>query len=222
MNPRQADIDPRDGSLVNMLPSLEDACREAGPEARPPPTLRAQSGLIEAGDRRRAAPIGKRERAGQTGARSDLTAPAPCNRCGGTEGFVWQARIGGIDTFGCLVCKGSMAAALPVGQTINGRAASAGVVRGRARVVKSLSELDRLEDGDILVCLTMPPPWTPRLAVAAGVVTDVGGVLSQAATWARESRVPCVVATQVATAVIPDRAIVTVDGSEGIVIIEAG
>jgi pyruvate,water dikinase len=100
---------------------------------------------------------------------------------------------------------------------INGFSGSKGVARGRARVIKELSDADRLEAGDILVCKLTAPPWTPVFAIAAAVVTDTGGVLSHSAICAREFGIPCVVGTQFGTAVIPDGAMITVDGDNGVV-----
>ena len=103
---------------------------------------------------------------------------------------------------------------------IRGSGASQGVVSGRARVVTSLAEASRLQPGEILVCRTTAPPWTPLFAIAAGVVTETGGILSHSAICAREYAIPCVVGTQVATSRIPDGAMVTVDGTKGTVSIE--
>jgi pyruvate,water dikinase len=103
---------------------------------------------------------------------------------------------------------------------IRGSGASQGVVRGRARVVSSLTQASRLQPGEILVCRTTAPPWTPLFAVAAGVVTETGGILSHSAICAREYAIPCVVGTQVATSRIPDGATITVDGTRGTVTIE--
>jgi pyruvate,water dikinase len=105
---------------------------------------------------------------------------------------------------------------------IKGNAASRGSARGRARVIRELSESDRLQKGDVLVCPTTAPPWTPLFALAAAVVTDTGGILSHSAICAREYGIPCVVGTQVGTHQIPDGAMVTVDGAEGTVRIEGG
>jgi pyruvate,water dikinase len=107
------------------------------------------------------------------------------------------------------------------GKEIKGQAASKGVVRAKARVIKDLSEAELLQPGEVLVCTTTAPPWTPLFAIAAAVVTDSGGVLSHSAICAREYAIPCVVATQVATHLIKDGAMVTVDGTQGIVRIEA-
>ncbi|HEX5141692.1 MAG TPA: PEP-utilizing enzyme [Dehalococcoidia bacterium] len=105
-------------------------------------------------------------------------------------------------------------------KVIRGSAASQGVVTGRARIVRSLSESSRLQQGEVLVCKTTAPPWTPLFAIAAAVVTETGGILSHSAICAREYGIPCVVGTQVATSAIPDGATVTVDGNAGTVTIE--
>ncbi len=104
--------------------------------------------------------------------------------------------------------------------TINGNGACAGIINGPARVLNSLAEAERLSAGDILVCKTTAPPWAPLFAIAAGVVTDSGGILSHSAICAREYSIPCVVGAHGATASIPDGAIITIDGSKGTVRIE--
>jgi pyruvate,water dikinase len=106
------------------------------------------------------------------------------------------------------------------GREIKGQAGSKGVVRGRARVLRDLGEAERLQPGEILVCATTAPPWTPLFAIAAAVVTDSGGVLSHSAICAREYAIPCVVATQVATEMIRDGSTITVDGTAGVVRLE--
>jgi rifampicin phosphotransferase len=106
------------------------------------------------------------------------------------------------------------------GKSIKGIAASQGVARGRARLIMSLQEADRLHPGEVLVCPSTAPPWTSLFAIAAAVVTDTGGVLSHSAICAREYAIPCVVGTRVATQMIPDGAMLSVDGTKGMVTIE--
>ena len=103
---------------------------------------------------------------------------------------------------------------------VNGVAASKGEHRGTARVIRGLEEGHRVQPGDVLVCRTTAPPWTSLFSIAGAVVSDAGGLLSHTAICAREYGIPAVVATQVATARIPDGATITVHGSEGYVTIE--
>jgi pyruvate,water dikinase len=103
---------------------------------------------------------------------------------------------------------------------IRGTAASKGVVTGTARLIRGLDDAGRLQAGDVLVCSSTAPPWTPMFAIAAAVVTNSGGILSHSAIAAREYGIPAVVGTQVGTHRIPDGATVTVDGEQGIVRIE--
>ncbi|HEV3027511.1 MAG TPA: PEP/pyruvate-binding domain-containing protein, partial [Planctomycetota bacterium] len=80
---------------------------------------------------------------------------------------------------------------VPVG-ALGGSAASAGIVEGRARVVRKL-EAAKLEKGEILVAPYTDPAWTPLFAIAAGVVTEVGGLMTHGAVVAREYGIPAVV-----------------------------
>lgn len=104
---------------------------------------------------------------------------------------------------------------------INGTAASPGTARGPAKVVKDLAEASKVKQGDILVCEMTLPPWTPLFSTVSAVVADTGGILSHCAIVAREYRIPCVVGTGIGTIQIKDGMMLTVDGSKGIVRIEA-
>ncbi len=106
---------------------------------------------------------------------------------------------------------------------LKGAAGSRGLARGRAVVVLSEREFARVQPGDILVCATTFPPWTPLFRVISGLVTDAGGVLSHGAIVAREYKLPAVVGTGIATRVIGDGTLLEVDGTKGVVkIIETG
>ncbi|MGI9053827.1 MAG: PEP-utilizing enzyme, partial [Ilumatobacteraceae bacterium] len=58
---------------------------------------------------------------------------------------------------------------------LTGVAASAGTVRGRARVMVSADALFELEEDEILICEATSPNWTPAFALIAGCVCDGGG-----------------------------------------------
>jgi len=101
--------------------------------------------------------------------------------------------------------------------TLRGTGASAGVVRGRARVVLGPEDFDRVLRGDIIVAPASNPGWVPLFSIAAGFVTDTGGVLSHAAVVAREFGLPAVVGTGDGTKRITDGRIVEIDGAAGLV-----
>lgn len=87
-------------------------------------------------------------------------------------------------------------------------------VTGRARVIHDPNDAD-LEAGDILVCVTTDPSWTPLFMLAEALVIDTGGAMSHGAIVARELGVTCVINTVTGTRDIPDGATITVDGSSG-------
>jgi len=99
--------------------------------------------------------------------------------------------------------------------TVVGNSGSSGKVRGTARLVRSLDESGKLGVGEILVAETTSPSWTPLFGIAAGIVTDTGGILSHCAVVAREYGIPAVVGTGVATSIIRDGQTIEVDGDAG-------
>ena len=108
----------------------------------------------------------------------------------------------------------------PETQTIKGTPGAAGIIKGRACVVRSYEEARaRLQAGDILVAPNTSPMWTPFFSIVAGIVTDTGGMLSHTACVAREYGIPAVVGTGVAVTQIPDGALVEINGEKGVVTI---
>ncbi|WP_428408965.1 PEP-utilizing enzyme [Hyphococcus sp.] len=103
------------------------------------------------------------------------------------------------------------------GKEIRGFAASSGVVEGTARVIKSVQEINRLQEGDILVCQVTNPTWAPVFQKISAAVSDIGGSMSHAAIVAREYGLPAVVGTGQATARIQDGQRIRVDGARGVV-----
>ena len=100
---------------------------------------------------------------------------------------------------------------------ILGTGASAGIVRGTARLTFQPSEFARIQAGDIIVCPSSNPSWVPVFEIAGGLVTNTGGVLSHAAVVAREFGLPAVVGTGDATTRIADGQMLEIDGTLGIV-----
>ncbi|MFD3561216.1 rifamycin-inactivating phosphotransferase [Streptomyces sp. NPDC058686] len=91
---------------------------------------------------------------------------------------------------------------------------SAGTVEGRARVVLDMADAD-LEAGDILVTPFTDPSWSPLFVGIAGLVTEVGGVMTHGAVIAREYGLPAVVGVEQATRLIRDGQRIRVHGTDG-------
>ena len=102
---------------------------------------------------------------------------------------------------------------------LRGVAGSRGTATGFARVVRSPQELDKVQPGDILVCTSTSPTWTPLFGSISGLVSDSGGVLSHTAIVAREYGLPAVVGVSYGTSLISDGQIITVDGDAGVVLL---
>jgi pyruvate,water dikinase len=117
------------------------------------------------------------------------------------------------------------AAAAPTvtpGEVLVGAPASAGIARGRARVIHDLSEIADFEPGEILVAPQTDPSWTPLFMVSAGVVVDVGAMGSHAMIVSRELGIPCAAGVPNATNRIPTGTLLEVDGSSGKVTVLEG
>ncbi len=101
------------------------------------------------------------------------------------------------------------------GNVIKGIGASPGRIEGIARVLHGPDEFEQMHAGDILVAKITTPAWTPLFALAAGIITDVGGPLSHSSIVAREYHIPAVLGTGVATARLHSGQRITVDGDAG-------
>lgn len=100
---------------------------------------------------------------------------------------------------------------------LEGIGGSPGVVEGIARVIEGPDDPNGVEDGEILVAETTNPSYASFFLVAAGVVVDIGGLLSHGAIVAREMGIPCVINTQTARKAIRTGDRIRVDGTRGVV-----
>ena len=103
------------------------------------------------------------------------------------------------------------------GDVLTGDAGASGLARGRARIIHDPADAGSLEPGDVLVAPITDPAWTPLFLPAAAVVVNVGALMSHAVIVARELAIPCVIALEGATDLIPDGAMIEVDGTAGTV-----
>jgi pyruvate,water dikinase len=96
-----------------------------------------------------------------------------------------------------------------------GRSIGQKIGSGRARIVRTLAEMEKVQPGDVLVADMTDPDWEPIMKRAAAIVTNRGGRTCHAAIIARELGVPAVVGCGNALESIPDGAEVTVSCAEG-------
>ncbi|WP_374354984.1 PEP/pyruvate-binding domain-containing protein [Chitinimonas sp.] len=113
------------------------------------------------------------------------------------------------------------AASIPASKLAAGQwqgvAIGAGSIRGRARIILHPADGKRLQQGEILVCPSTDPAWTPLFLKAGGLVMETGGYLSHGAIVAREFGLPAVVNLPGILQQIRDGQMVEVDGHGGVV-----
>ncbi|MBK7004238.1 MAG: phosphoenolpyruvate synthase [Burkholderiales bacterium] len=98
---------------------------------------------------------------------------------------------------------------------VEGRAIGQKIGTGPVRIVHNISEMDKVQAGDVLVTDMTDPNWEPVMKRAAAIVTNRGGRTCHAAIIARELGIPAVVGCGHATEALKDGMLVTVSCSEG-------
>lgn len=101
--------------------------------------------------------------------------------------------------------------------TLHGTPATVGKARGAARIVNTVEDMAKMQQGDILLSVATNPFLLPAIKKAAAIVTDQGGLTCHAAIVSREFGIPCIVGTRHATRVFKDGDVLDVDAHAGIV-----
>ncbi len=100
---------------------------------------------------------------------------------------------------------------------LRGLPASPGIGKGTVKLIADISEISRIEEGDILVTAMTNPDMVPAMRKAKAVVTDDGGRTCHAAIVSRELGIPCIVGSNTATEVLHEGMQITVDATRGVV-----
>lgn len=100
---------------------------------------------------------------------------------------------------------------------IKGSTACGGKLKGTVRIVVTKQDMSKVQKGDVMVSPMTTPDMIPAMSLAAGFVTDEGGITCHAAIVSREMKKPCVIGTKIATQVLKDGDIVEVDANDGVV-----
>ncbi|MGV2920465.1 PEP/pyruvate-binding domain-containing protein [Streptomyces alfalfae] len=104
------------------------------------------------------------------------------------------------------------------GARLEGLGSSPGRIVGRARIIEDLAwQADEFQPGEILVARFTDASWTPLFAIAGGVVTDIGSMLSHSSIVSREFGLPSVVNCKHATQRVNTGDMIVVDGDAGLV-----
>ena len=98
-----------------------------------------------------------------------------------------------------------------------GLGASPGVAVGPVKHIPTPKDIERMNEGEILVTEMTTPDFVPAMKKAAAIVTNSGGTTCHAAIVSRELGIPCIVGTQNATEVLKEGELVTVDAVHGMV-----
>ena len=98
---------------------------------------------------------------------------------------------------------------------VEGRAVGNRIGQGKAKVITDLTQMDQIEQGDVLVTDMTDPDWEPVMKKASAIVTNRGGRTCHAAIIAREMGIPALVGCGDATRVIQHGADITVSCAEG-------
>jgi pyruvate,water dikinase len=100
---------------------------------------------------------------------------------------------------------------------LKGAAASLGMASGPVKIIHKPTEIDQVNQGDVLVTEMTTPDFVPAMRRATAIVTDTGGRTCHAAIVSRELGIPCVVGTGTATHALQNGQVITVDGAKGVV-----
>ncbi len=95
--------------------------------------------------------------------------------------------------------------------------ACGGKAVGRAKIVKNVDQIYKVNHGDVIVSPMTSPELMTGIRRCVAIVTDFGGITCHAAIVAREFNIPCIVGTADATSKISDDDLVEVDANGGVV-----
>ena len=100
---------------------------------------------------------------------------------------------------------------------LKGTPASNGKITGVAKIIKKFEDSSKLEQGDIMVCISTNPSWTPLFGIVSGIICENGGTLSHTAIVAREYEIPTILDANNAPNIIKDNDIIEINGDTGVI-----
>lgn len=101
---------------------------------------------------------------------------------------------------------------------LSGIGCSGGKIIGKVRVLRSVSQIAEIQEGEIAVVPHTNPGWTPIFSLIRGIVMEEGGLLSHGSVVAREYGIPAIIQVKNATDVLANGEIIEIDGSQGTIV----
>lgn len=101
-------------------------------------------------------------------------------------------------------------------QLVRGMTSCAGLVTGRACVVNSLDDMNEIQANDILITYSIDISWSVYFFTLAGIVTEIGGIVSHGAVVAREYGIPTLCNAFGACSIFKTGQIVTLNANQGV------
>lgn len=98
---------------------------------------------------------------------------------------------------------------------LKGTPASLGTAKGKVKILRDPSESHKVKTGDILVVEMTDPLYMTAIMRSAGIITNIGGVLSHAAIVSRELKIPCIVSAENATEILKENQLIILDATKG-------
>ncbi len=142
------------------------------------------------------------------------------NRAKGWAVLMWRGKMTTVTGARKIVQAMEQYQIVPLSQIVEkvlkGNIACRGRVVGKVRVIHKLSEIDKVQPGDILVAKMTTPDYMMAINKCAGIVTDEGGITCHAAIVSREFGIPCLIATHNATKLLKDNDLVELDAISGV------
>jgi len=103
---------------------------------------------------------------------------------------------------------------------LRGVPVSAGQVTGKARVVGTIDEAGGILPGEFMVAAYTDVGWPPYFSIIAGLITEIGSVLSHGAVVACEYGIPAIVSVKGARSAIRTGDVISIDGTTGEVVLQ--
>lgn len=98
---------------------------------------------------------------------------------------------------------------------LKGQCASKGICEGKCKIVLSKDDVDKVEEGDIMIAIGTDFDLIEAMYRSSAVVTEEGGILSHASVVCRELKKPCCIGVKDATRLLKDGQMVRVDATQG-------